>query len=184
MAPPIPTTEPDTLTAGDTAKWLKTLADFPATEGWVITYTLINAAGKITFTSSASGSDHLINVAATTTSGWPSGAYSWRATAAFGGEVHTVGSGTITIRASFTGSTLDDRSFARVALANVEAYLKNGNNLEAARHQIAGREIFKYPLAELLALRDKLRIEVNQEDAADRVSRGLPDHRRIVVRFG
>jgi len=37
---------------------------------------------------------------------------------------------------------------------------------------------------DLLALRDKYRAEVLREDAAAAVAAGLPDRRRVFVRFG
>ena len=184
MAAPTPTTEPASLIAGDTAKWLKTLSDYPATAGWVLTYILISATNKYTFTASASGSDHLVNVPAATTGAWNSGSYAWRASVSLAGEVYTVASGTITVQAAFSVATLDNRSFARIALANIETYLKDANNLAAARYSIAGREIHKTPIGDLLKARDKYRVEVAQEDAAANVDRGLPDKRRVYVRFG
>lgn len=186
MSAPIPTSEPGSLIAGDTAKWLKTLGDYPATAGWVLSYILINATSKITFSASASGADHLVNVAAATTASWAAGSYSWRASVALAGEVYTVGSGTITVEPAFgVGvSTLDDRSFAAKALANIEAYLVDPNNLSAARYSIAGREIQKIAMVDLLKARDKYKAEVALETAASDAGRGLPDRRRIYVRFG
>jgi hypothetical protein len=179
-----PTTEPVSLIAGDTAKWLKTLADYPATDGWVLTYTLINAASKITITASASGSDHLVNVAAATTTGWAAGAYSWRSRVSLGAEVYTVGSGTITVQASFGAATLENRSFAAKALENIEAYLLNTNNLSASMYEIAGRKLQRFPIEDLLAMRDKYRGEVAREKAAENVANGQFDNRRVFVRFG
>mgnify|MGYP000994247346 CR=1 FL=1 len=129
MAAPTPTTEPTTLIAGDTARWIKALPDYLASAGWVLTYTLINATGKITFSASAYGDDHLVNVSAATTGGWAAGSYSWRAAVALAGEVYTVDTGTIVVQPAFGVATLDNRSFARIALANIEAYLVNPANL-------------------------------------------------------
>jgi hypothetical protein len=184
MAAPTPTTEPVTLIAGDTAKWLKSTPDYLASAGWVLTYTLINASAKITFSATASGTDHLVNVAAATTAAWAAGSYAWRATAFLAGEVFTVSSGTITVEPAFGAATLDNRSHARKALANIEAYLENANNLTAARYQIAGRELWRISVADQLTLRDRYRAEVAREDAAANAARGLPDKRRVYVRFG
>jgi hypothetical protein len=184
MAAPTPTTEPTTLIAGDTAKWLKTLGDYLATDGWTLAYTLINASAKITFTASANGTDFLVNVAAATTAAWAAGSYSWRAQVSKSGEVYTVGSGSITVQAAFAASTLDNRSVARIALTNIENYLKDANNLAAAKYTIGGRELQKYPRGELLKERDYFRVEVAQEDAAANLAAGLPDRRRVMVRFG
>ena len=184
MAAKTPTTEPAELIAGDTAQWLKTLADYLPSDGWALGYTLINATAKITFAATASGDGFLVNVAATTTTAWEAGSYSWRAQVSKGAEVYTVGSGTMAVQASFSASTLDNRSFARVALANIEAYLKNGANLTAASYEIAGRKLQRISVPDLLALRDRYKGEVAREDAAARVAAGLPDNRRVMVRFG
>lgn len=184
MAAPTPTTEPTTLIAGDTARWIKSFPDFLATAGWVLAYTLINAAGKITFSAIASETDYLVNISAATTAGWAAGTYSWRANVTLAGEVYTVETGTIVVEPAFGAATLDNRSFARIALTNVEAYLVNPNNISSAQYKIADRELSRIPIGDLLRLRDRLRLEVTQEDAAANIARGLPDRRRVMVRFG
>lgn len=184
MAATTPTTEPTSLIAGDTAKWLKTLADYPASDGWSLAYTLINSAGKITFAASASGADHLVNVSAATTAAWAPGSYNWRAQVSKSGEVYTVGSGSVSVQNAFASATLDARSHARKALANIEAYLENASNLSAAEYQIAGRSLKRISLDELLRLRGRYQAEVAREDAAQRVAQGLGDPRRVYVRFG
>lgn len=183
MAAITPTTEPTSLLAGDTAKWLKTVADYPASEGWALSYTLVSAATRITFNATASGDDYLVNVIASTTAGWAPGAYEWRAQVSKAGEVFTVATGSIAVQPSF-GSAVDGRSHARKALANIEAYLENAGNLSAAMYEIAGRKLQRINLPELLALRDKYKGEVAREDAAANIARGLPDKRRVMVRFG
>ena len=65
--PEIPTNEPSTIIAGDTIRWLKTLTDYPASDGWVLGYTLVNAAARLVLGSTAQGDSHLVNVSATTT---------------------------------------------------------------------------------------------------------------------
>ncbi len=180
----IPRTEPLSVNAGDTIRWTRTLADYPASAGWVLTYTLLNAAAKITITSAASGDDHAVNVAAATSAAWVAGDYAWRAQVSKAGEVYTVAEGRMTVAPSFGAATLDTRSSARKALEAVEAYLADPNNLTAAKYEIAGRSLDRFPLSELWAHRDRLRFEVAREDAATRAAAGLPDKRRVFVRFG
>lgn len=180
----IPTIEPATVNAGDTVRWRRALPDYPASAGWVLTYTLLNAAGRITITASAHGDDHLVNVPAGTTAGWPDGDYAWRARVSGGGEVYTVGEGRMTVKPAFGASALDTRSSARKALEAVEAYLADPNNIAAAQYEIAGRQLRRYTLPELWAHRDRLRLEVLREEQAERLAAGLPDLRRVFVRFG
>lgn len=181
----IPTTEPLSVYAGDTVRWTRALPNYPASSGWLLTYTLLNASAKITLTSAANDAgDHLITAAAAVTATWSAGDYTWRAQVSKASEVFTVGEGRITVQPSFGAATLDTRSFARKALDAVEAYLADGNNLAAAEYQIAGRSLKRHTLPELMAHRDRLKAEVAREDAAARLAAGLPDRRRVFVRFG
>jgi hypothetical protein len=86
----IPTIEPSSANAGDTWRWTRTLADYPASAGWALSYTLINAAAKITINATASGDDHAVTVAAATTGGYAAGTYDWRARVTRTGEVFTM----------------------------------------------------------------------------------------------
>ena len=64
----IVTTEPTSITAGDSVAWTRSLSDYPASAGWSLAYTLINAAAKITINASAAGDDHAVSVSAATLS--------------------------------------------------------------------------------------------------------------------
>ena len=65
MAVDIPENEPDTLRAGDTWKWTRTLADYPAS-AWTLKYRFKSAAGGFEITATASGDSYAITVAAST----------------------------------------------------------------------------------------------------------------------
>lgn len=181
MAYTIPTTEPVSLRAGDTAKWLKSLAEYPATDGWVLSYELVTASNHYAFTASASGSDHLVNVPAATTAAWAAGDYQFLARASLAGEVHSVASGTIKVLPSF-GSAVDARSHVRRTLAAIEAWIE-GRDIGVAEYEIAGRRMKSIPIADLLVLRDRYRREVRAEDDATRAAAGLPTRNRVQVRF-
>lgn len=183
VSAPIPTIEPARLVAGDTAKWLRSLPDYPASAGWSITYTLVNSAQRVTFSSSASGDDHLVTVAATTTASWVAGDYTWRAQAIRSSEVYTVGAGQVMVEPAF-GSAIDARSTARQSLAAVESMLQGRAASGVAEYQIAGRQLRHIPIPELLQLRDRLRADVAAEDAAQAIAAGLAPRGRIAVRFG
>ncbi|MEN9885759.1 MAG: hypothetical protein RL758_337, partial [Pseudomonadota bacterium] len=159
-------------------------SDYPASAGWSLAYTLINASSKITLTSVGSGDSFTVNAASADTAAWSAGTYAWRAQVSKAGEVYTVGEGQLTVRPAFSAATLDTRSHARKALSAIEAYLENASNLAASEYQIAGRQLRRFPLPELMAMRDRYRGEVAREDAAARLAAGLPDQRRIFVRFG
>ena len=184
-----PTTEPARIIAGDTSKWLKTLADYPASAGWALVYTLINATAKITITATAQGDDHLATASAATTGAWVAGTYTWRAQVSKAGEVYTVGTGQIVVEPSFGVATLDSRTPSKVMLDAVEAVMLKTASSNVQEYEIAGRRLKHYSMGELLKLRDTLRGEVAREqaitaaaNAAPGTSGGAPG--RIYVRFG
>jgi hypothetical protein len=180
----IPTIEPSLITAGDTLKWVKTLADYSAADGWVLSYVFINAAAKFSITATASGSDFAVTVAAATTAAYAAGAYDWRAQVSKSGEVYTVSTGRATVKPAFSVATLDGRSQARTSLEAIEAMLQGRASSAVHEYEIAGRRLKYIPVPELLQLRDALRADVAREDTAARIASGLGDNRRIYVRFG
>lgn len=183
MTAPIPTSQPAQINAGDTAKWLLSLPDYPASDGWTLTVTLVNAAVRHTVTAIPQVDDYLVNASAATTSGWAAGTYATRTQVSKAGEVYTVGSGQIVVAASFAAA-VDARSQARRTLEAIEATLEGRATADVQQYEIAGRRMTKIPIPELLALRDRLRVDVQREEAAQRAAAGLAPRGRVYVRFG
>ena len=181
--PTISTTEPAALIAGDTAKWLKTLADYPASGGWVLSYELVNAAARISFGSTALDRDHLVGVPAATTAAWAPGAYTWRARVSQASEVYTVGGGQMQVQPAFA-TALDASSHARRTLEAINAVLEGRASSATAEYTIAGRSLKYIPLPELLALQSSYERKVRSEETAAKLAAGLGNPGRIYVRFG
>lgn len=189
MAATIPTTEPATLRAGDTWRWTRTLADYPA-GSWVLKYRFKNAAGGFEVTTTTSGADHSVSVAAATTAAYTAGRYTWVAWVEGGSsEKYTVDEGTVEVEADYRAGAatvaLDDRSFARKALDLIEAgIVAHGSNAHVQEYEIAGRRMKFKSLGELMAFRDQLKAEVAKEEDAARLAAGLGSKRQLLVRFG
>lgn len=186
MAADIPTTEPAAARAGDTWKWTRTLADYPAS-AWTLKYRLKNAAGGIEITATASGDDFDITVAAATTAAYTAGTYAWIAWVEGGSsEKYTVGEGSIVVepdyRSSLAAAALDDRSHARKMLDAIEAWLE-AKDPAVAEYEIAGRRMKYIPVAELLKLRQFYAREVAAESAAAKLAAGLGSGRKIQFRL-
>lgn len=165
MAPPIPTVEPTAMRAGDTLAFTISESDYPASDGWALAYTLINSAGKITFTSSASGDSHAVSVAAATTAAYTAGVYQWTARATLGAASHTIRSGQIEILPDpAVAAAYDTRTHARRTLDALEAWIE-GHDMAVANYRIGDRAMQYIPIGELLPLRDRYRAEVRREDA-------------------
>jgi hypothetical protein len=190
MAITIPEVEPTELRAGETWAWKRSFADYPA-PGWALTYTAINASNKITLTAAATGNDHLVSVAAVTTTGtgavtgtdsYTAGTYSLIGRVTDGASVYAVYSGVLTVLPDLAAATTyDTRSTAKQLLEALDAYLldkASRDQLDVVETAIADRRI-RRDKAALLKWRSELQIEVAREDAT---ANGIAGN-RYYVRF-
>jgi hypothetical protein len=179
--------EPTSFTAGDTLSWTRTLADYPASAGWVLAYRFINATSKFDVTGSASGDAHTIAVAATISAVYAAGTYSWQAFVTKGAERYTVATGTCAVEpnlAAVSATGYDNRTPARKALDALNAGLAQfGSNAHVQGYTIEGREMRYRTFADFIAARDRLAQEVAREDAAQRAAAGLTSKNRLRVQF-
>lgn len=178
----------DTLIAGDTLNFLTNGGDYPAGAGWVLTYRLVpRTAGPvaISITSTAEGDDHRVQVGSSATAAWTPGLYSWACYATLGTERQTLQSGVTTILPDpGVAATLDTRSNAQIALDNITATLEGRASSAVAEYSIAGRALKHIPIAELIKMQSHLKLQVANEAAACAIAKGLPNPRRVLVRFG
>jgi len=185
----IPTKEPASLIAGDTAKWLKSFAEYSALDGWALEYQLINKNHKITIAAVAEGADFLINIAASVTDTWNADEYAYRAQVSKAGEVYTVASGTITVLPSFNVNNLDTHSPARKIYESLmTAYAAASvDRAFVQEYEIAGRRMKFANMADWLKAIDYWKAEVAAEERAQKLanSSGLGGGlgNKLLVRF-
>lgn len=187
MAQSTPTKEPAFIRAGDTVTWRRTLADYPASSGWALKYRIINAAGKIDLTATASGDDHLVSAAAVATATWAAGEYTWQAYAEKSGERHTVGTGRLTVQPNLAAQAagFDARSTARKALDDTRAALATwiASRGHVQEYEIAGRRMKFASLADIEGRIRLMAREVAREESAEKLAAGLGAGRKVYVRF-
>jgi hypothetical protein len=185
MTATVPTTEPADFVAGDTLTWSRSLSDYPAGT-WTLKYRLINAAGKVDITASASGTDHLVSVASATTAAYTAGVYAWLAWVEKTGERHTVGNGTITIKPNIAAlNTLDARSNAKKILDQLMAAYTTytASNGHVAEYEIGDRRMKYRSAADIIEQIDRWKAIVAAETRAERIAAGLGAGNSIKVRF-
>lgn len=179
---------PTTFHLGDTWTQTDTLSDYPAGDGWVLKTRMVydGAGTAITLTSTASGDDHVTTASAATTATWSAGMCTWSQYVELGAQSITVGSGKINLlpnpRTTTTG--LDLRSAAQVGLDNVRSLLRGQATEGILSYSIAGRQLQRYSIAELIQLESKLALDVQREQRATALAAGQPDGRKILVRLG
>jgi hypothetical protein len=183
MAAAIPTMEPDSITAGDTVKWTRSFADYSAADGWTLSYALQKEGQDgqpITFSSTASGSDHLISLSPATTQAWPSGQYLAQAYVSKSGDRYLVWQGAFAILENFAGGqSIDPRSQAKRILDFINASWEKVAKKQVVYATIDGVQLQFRSIKELREASDYWSIKVRQEDAA-RLGRQRPS---IVARF-
>jgi hypothetical protein len=116
MAATVPTKEPETITAGDSAEWIRSFSDYPANAGWTLSYAFLREGDgqQITISATASGADHAVNLLPADTAGYLDGQYYGQAYVTSATKRVTVGSFRIQILPNFAGaSNADPRSKAK-----------------------------------------------------------------------
>ena len=183
MAAEIPTTEPQTIRAGDTVTWEKTLADYPASE-FTLSYRLINGANFIDIPTIADGSSHLVEIAASTSDDYVAGQYTWFSFVTKGLERFTLAKGVMTILPDPATAT-DFRTDAKIILDSLTAayksYVESKGHVQS--YSIAGRAMTFKSAEEILKQISYWKTQVSAEEAADKIAQGLGTGRKILTRF-
>lgn len=187
MAIDIPTTEPARIRAGDTVTWRKSLADYPATDGWTLYYRLINSAGKFDITCTADGADHLVEVSKTTSATYTAGDYSLIAWVANATERITLDPMRITVLPNVAAEATgyETRSQAKQMLDAIDAALlslSSGERLAVVQAEVAARSL-RYDFTGLMKLRNIYAAAVQAEINAERASLGLGGRNKLQVRL-
>lgn len=184
-----PTTEPLEVVAGDRWAWKRTDLDGDYDNA---SYTLKysarlegTGATEIEITATASGDDYLVEVAAATTAAYTVGTYQWQAYIIRDSDSErvTVDYGSWVITANRDAATTDPRTHAKIVLKAIEAVIESRATKDQESYSINGRTLQRTPMADLLVLRKQYKWEVQQEEAAERISNGLGHSGRVLVRF-
>ena len=176
------------LIAGDSLNFLTSVADYPASAGWVLKFRLVprTAGGTpIALTAIAEGDDHRTAVAAATTAAWAPDSYGWSSWVELGAEQYTVQSGQIVVRPNprIVAAGTDLRSSARKALEDAKAahHAYVASNGMSASYKIGDRERVFRSVGEIIKLINYLEQQVATEEvlAGTRQELGRRIHSRI-----
>lgn len=106
------TAEPKSFILGTTVTWTKSLPDYPASDGWVLSYSFAHATDQQVVVATADGDNHLVTIALAASLQFVPGNYHWQSFAAKGGERFAVESGVTEVIQDYTTQTdgFDGRS--------------------------------------------------------------------------
>jgi len=175
------------LFVGDTLQFDTTVPEYPASGGYTLKYRLVPRAGGSAYviTASANGDGYSVNVAAATTAAWIAGEYAWSAYIEISGARYTVGQGQLTLKqdpAVIAGGT-DTRSQAEIALAQAKAaYASMSANPGRRSYTIGDVSMTFNSPAEILTTINYWEIQVQREQHAEALRKGLKNPNRVYVR--
>lgn len=176
---PAATAIPASFTAGDSLELLLSAALYPPLSGWSLRIDFAGPAKPSAWNSSAAGSAHAFTLSSAATSEFAAGAYSWQLVALAENKRVTLQRGSLEVRADLASidSSYESRSWAKQTLDAVEATLTRKATADQLSVSIAGRNLSRYSITELLTLRETLRLQLSRESGKNR-------SRNIYVRFG
>lgn len=176
------TIEPTSLYKGSTLAFTKTLADFPATDGWELTYAIRPLdSGAIFITAVADGAGFLINETAATTATWAVGRHAMIGYVTSNAGTHIVYDGEIEVRpnpADTQSVTFDNRSYLERILDQLEEVIEAGCVREVIRYSFNGVDTEVWNLMDALKARDYIKGQIANEEAM-----AAGRNRKILTRF-
>ena len=190
MSATIATREPFQFAIGDTLIFQRYLADYLPPDGWALTYEIRGGASAVsnpvTFSSTTSGSYHLINVAAETTATWLAGDYDLAgyAVLASTGERHQIFRAQLTLQANLgAGDDAPVTTHAQRMIPLLEAQLERLAAHELDSTNIQQTEIQRVKRETLLGQLKYYRELRAHEIAVEQVRNGFSSGRIIPPTF-
>lgn len=174
------------LAAGDTFNYVQDIAAYPPSAGWTAKLRFTPRSSRrpaTTLTATATvGADTFTWLAsAAVTAVWDAGEYSWAVWVEKAGQRYTALTGQITVlpdpSALVPGT--DTRSQAARSLDAINAFLEGRASDAQLRYKINGRELERYPLQDVLRLKQHFESAV----AGERLAKGLAGPRGGVQRI-
>lgn len=171
------------IQAGDTFEYTVTFDDYPAGAGWSCIM-LLRGAGAYSISSTAEGDSFVLAATAAATGAYTAGDYEYFIYVSKSPDRFLVEKGSVEILADFTATTTyDPRSWARITLEALEAVIQGRATKDQMSYEIAGRKLEKIPIPDLIALRSKLKYEIESEKKAERIANGLSSGNKILLRL-
>lgn len=147
MTPPIPSSEPSSIFAGDTVLFTKTISDYPSSDGWILTYSFRGPSSLADQVATTSGSGYAVTIPVSATAPLLAGTYYWNARVSKAGEVHTVARGVLTVTLVAGALVL---SHNEKMLAAINAALEGRVVADMQQYTISGRMVTKIPFEKLM----------------------------------
>ena len=180
MSAAVPTREPLEIFAGDSIHFTKTLADYPAGT-WTLAYRILSQKGAadLTWTATADGTDHEVEVATTTTDDYTPGEYWLIGYVTYLTERVQIYRGKFSILADpATVDHYDGRTYLERILVLIEEVIEKGVIRDVIRYSYGGVSSEVQTMKDAFDARDRIKAAIAQEAAL-----ASGKQRRILTRF-
>lgn len=166
------------------ADWTVSAPDYPASDGWIVEYTILNTEGQHVFVSTAVNGQHSISIDAAATAEYGVGEYFYQAVAKKDTKVYPVETGYLVVKPNFKdlASGYDTRPHCKKVLDAIEALLEGKATKDQARYIIGSRRLDRYTFEELLVFRDRYKAEWKSWLKAEKLKQGMGGG-NVLVRF-
>lgn len=179
-----PTLEPEKIIAGDSLTWTKSLDNFLASAGWILSYALRGPAA-IDFDAVADGDAYRVEVTSAVTALWAPGFYSWIAFVTKAGDRYTLDQGSVEILPDPVETTTisDQRPHCKRMLDAIEALFEGKATKDQIEYEIDGIRIKRMDVDALLRWRQTYKQEWAAWQRDQKIKKGGARGNRVLVRF-
>lgn len=184
-----PTREPEVLVIGDRWVWKRTdLGTDYDPSSYALSYNArLQGGGSTTFSISASesGTEYLVAVASSTTSGYTAGTYAWSMyiTRSSDSERFQLDSGLWKVDTNLASSSADPRTHYKLMVDYLESTMESLAQKLTTAYSVSDRSNTLRSMAECREELNYNRTKYNQAIMKDRAKSGNPTGQNILIRF-
>lgn len=177
--------EPNSLIAGNSYNWKETSATYTPKAGWSLIY-YFNGPSKGTVTGSKYDDETFqVTASAAFTNTLAIGTYTMTGLLSASTDRYSFSTTVLEVKQnpSTAPAGYDARSHAKKCLDLIEAAIESITPDGVVSLSIAGRSRTNYSVAELLKLKNYYEAQVRNEEATERMTKGMPGKSQIFIRF-
>ncbi len=181
MAFTIPTTEPESLIAGISWQWQKDLQDFKPDDGWVLTYSFVQASAtpaEIEIITTNVSNVHNVDVQEAVTVLYTPALYHYQGIVSDGTDTHLAITGQLTVVQDFSdGSVTDPRSWSCQALDALESSMAGTADATQLAYTIDGIQVSEMSPSQKLSWLEGLRRICAAEQQENNIDNGRANNK-------
>lgn len=174
--------EPRSFIAGDSVSWTRTVPDYPASDGWELSYRMVSVGQSHTISTTGNGAEFTVSLTGSDTASWASGEYELVAMVSRGADRYTLDRQRVIVKPNPASDSYDPRSFEEKLLAELEKLLQGKATKDKVTVTVDGQTIGRYTWSELIAAEKYYRGRVNQKRRRERDKRTGRNSNRVLVR--